>query len=52
MVGLDLEWEIYRFGEPGNPSAAIQLAAGKQAVIFHVLHGQRSSPEKIAFFGG
>ena len=47
IVGLDLEWDISRFGAPGNPPATIQLAAEKQAVIFHVLHGQRSSPEKL-----
>ena len=47
VVGLDLGWEISRVGAPGNPPATIQLAAGKQAMIFHILHGQRSSPVKL-----
>jgi len=47
VIGLDIEWEISRAGGSPNPPATIQLAAGRQVVIFHVLHGQRSTPEKL-----
>lgn len=47
MLGLDIEWEISAAGAPVNPPATVQLAAGNQVVTFHVLHGQRSVPEKL-----
>lgn len=47
VIGLDIEWEISRAGGSPNPPATIQLAAGRRVVIFHVLHGQRSTPEKL-----
>ena len=46
VLGLDIEWEVSRAGAPPNPPATIQLATGKLVVIFHVLHGQRTSPDK------
>ena len=47
VLGLDIEWEVSRAGAPPNPPATIQLAAGKVVVIFHVLHGQRTPPDKL-----
>ncbi|CAN0325824.1 unnamed protein product, partial [Laminaria digitata] len=47
VIGLDIEWEISRAGGSPNPPATVQLAAGKLVVLFHVLHGQRSRPEKL-----
>eukprot|EP00904_Undaria_pinnatifida_P000542 jgi/Undpi1/10489/HiC_scaffold_29.g12939.m1 len=47
VLGLDIEWEVSRAGAPPNPPATIQLATGKVVVIFHVLHGQRTSPDKL-----
>ena len=47
VLGLDIEWEVSRAGAPPNPSATIQLATGKVVVIFHVLHGQRTPPDKL-----
>eukprot|EP00904_Undaria_pinnatifida_P013454 jgi/Undpi1/9239/HiC_scaffold_26.g11697.m1 len=47
VLGLDIEWEVSRAGAPPNPPATIQLATGKVVVIFHVLHGQRTPPDKL-----
>ena len=46
VLCLDIEWEVSRAGAPPNPPATIQLAAGKVVAIFHVSHGQRTSPDK------
>ena len=47
VLSPHLEWEKPRFDAPGNPLSTIHPAAGKKAAIFHVLHRQRSSPEKL-----
>lgn len=49
MFGLGIKWEISRAGSSPNPPATIQLAAGRQVVISHVLHGQCSTPEKLPY---
>ena len=47
VLGLDIEWETSRAGAPPNPPATIQVATEKVVVILHVLHGQRTPPDKL-----
>lgn len=47
VLGFDIEWKMSLAGSPANPPATIQLAAGKQVVIFHVVYGQRGQPKKL-----
>lgn len=46
-LGMDIEWDISRAGDPPNPPATVQLAAGDVVIIFHVLHGRPKRPEKL-----